>query len=274
MSHGRIPINARQIHVHIAERLRSARLLSGLTQSDAARIVGVTYQQYNKYELGTNRISAVTLYRLASAFSVFDISWFFDSKAPENGPSRAASSAKMLHLFAAIEDRADQKLLMAIASRLVAGQQTASSALPDMAGRDGSVYSVLRGKHILLVDDDADALRVTDTFLRKAGLNVTIAADGDAALAHLSAGKRFDGLVTDYAMPGLSGLALIELAHEVTPGLPVLVITGYSRDIDLLMRLPSRVQLLVKPFTRKVFLDYIERMVGAPHLNLRETGDG
>jgi CheY-like chemotaxis protein len=229
----------------------------------------VTYQQYNKYELGTNRISAVTLYRLAVAFDVVDIGWFFHGKAPENGPTRAASSAKMLHLFSAIEDRTDQKLLMAFALRLAAGHHPGPAT--DMAIRDGSLNGVLRGKRILLVDDDADALRVTETFLRKAGVHVTIAADGDAALAQLSAGERFDGLVTDYAMPGLSGLALIELAQEIIPGLPVLVITGYSRDIDLLMGLPSQVQLLVKPFTRKVFVNSIEKMVCAPDLYVSEA---
>jgi CheY-like chemotaxis protein len=57
---------------------------------------------------------------------------------------------------------------------------------------------------------------------------VTRALDGDQALSILNSGEAFDLLITDYAMPGMTGL---ELAHAVKaswPALPVVLATGYA----------------------------------------------
>ena len=117
-------------------------------------------------------------------------------------------------------------------------------------------------KRILIVDDDPDALRVTALMLRKAGFEVATAATGDDAMAIVAGREMLDALVTDYAMPGLSGLALLERAFECRPDLPALVMTGYGRDSEML-RLPGRVAVLAKPFTRAEFVRQVESLVGA-----------
>lgn len=79
---------------------------------------------------------------------------------------------------------------------------------------------------ILLVDDD-ELVRASGTSsLRRAGYDVVQAADGEEALALLDAAGPFDLMVTDYAMPGLSGLDLIDAARRRKPRMPVLMVTG------------------------------------------------
>ncbi len=57
--------------------------------------------------------------------------------------------------------------------------------------------------------------------------SVTVVDSGDAALAALQA-SRYDVLITDMSMPGLSGLALIEAAHAQCPDTDILVMTGFA----------------------------------------------
>jgi transcriptional regulator with XRE-family HTH domain len=54
----------------IAERVRASRLQLGLTQSQLAQKLGVTFQQVQKYEKGVNRIGAGRLYAIAQVFDV------------------------------------------------------------------------------------------------------------------------------------------------------------------------------------------------------------
>jgi len=55
---------------HVGARLRAARLEAGKSQTDVAEALGVTFQQVQKYEKGTNRISAGRLYELSRLFDV------------------------------------------------------------------------------------------------------------------------------------------------------------------------------------------------------------
>jgi len=65
------------IDVHVGARLRARRTLLGLSQTVLAEAIGLTFQQQQKYESGSNRISASRLYELSKLLDV-DISYFFD----------------------------------------------------------------------------------------------------------------------------------------------------------------------------------------------------
>jgi CheY-like chemotaxis protein len=101
----------------------------------------------------------------------------------------------------------------------------------------------------LLVDDNAEVLVTIGAFLAAAGFDVVRAGNGDEALVHLAAGRKFVLMVTDYAMPGIGGVDLAALALERIPALKVLIITGFPSDAGLFDR-PSGVALLAKPFRR------------------------
>jgi len=65
------------IDIHVGARVRLRRVLLGLSQVQVSQAVGLAYQQVQKYEKGTNRISASLLHRIAQALDV-PVSFFFD----------------------------------------------------------------------------------------------------------------------------------------------------------------------------------------------------
>lgn len=68
---------AHPIDVHVGRRLRQRRRLLALTQEKLAQAVDIRFQQIQKYESGSNRISASRLWSLAKALDV-SISYFFE----------------------------------------------------------------------------------------------------------------------------------------------------------------------------------------------------
>jgi transcriptional regulator with XRE-family HTH domain len=77
------------IDKHVGGRVRVRRLMLGLSQGKIADALGLTFQQVQKYEKGTNRISASRLHQLASILQV-PIPFFFDD-APARPQDKAAS---------------------------------------------------------------------------------------------------------------------------------------------------------------------------------------
>ncbi len=69
------------IDIHVGARVHLRRNLFGLSQTDLGKAVGVTFQQVQKYEKGTNRISASRLFNLSRVLDV-PISFFFDDLSP------------------------------------------------------------------------------------------------------------------------------------------------------------------------------------------------
>lgn len=65
------------IDVHVGLRIRSRRMRFGLSQTALAENVGITFQQIQKYERGTNRVSASMLFRIARFLNA-PISFFFE----------------------------------------------------------------------------------------------------------------------------------------------------------------------------------------------------
>jgi transcriptional regulator with XRE-family HTH domain len=71
------PIAKRDIDMHIGKRLRQRRTMMGLSQEAVARAVGITFQQVQKYEKGSNAMNARRLYEFAHFMSV-PVAYFFD----------------------------------------------------------------------------------------------------------------------------------------------------------------------------------------------------
>jgi len=69
--------NEYNIDVQIGTRLRNLRLLRGLSQDKLGQMIGVSFQQVQKYEKGVNRLNAGRLVQLASIFKV-PVQAFFD----------------------------------------------------------------------------------------------------------------------------------------------------------------------------------------------------
>jgi signal transduction histidine kinase/ActR/RegA family two-component response regulator len=85
-----------------------------------------------------------------------------------------------------------------------------------------------RREHFLVVDDEVAVLRVSKAVLTRLGYQVTTTEDPTRALELLrTAGVQFDLILTDHAMPSMTGLELIRAAREILPDLPIIVATGH-----------------------------------------------
>ena len=228
--------------------IRMLRRRAGLSQSALAAHFGLTYQQWQKYETGQNRVSAITLQALALHLGI-DIRRFFLAfegyglvHTPELHVSKEARQVGSLMTTLSSDEQGIVAALAAyLSTRAGLARQTADDPLP-VTGSEATA-------RVLLVDDDEDGLHMTAMMLKAEGYIVSLASGGDQAFAAL-ARQRFDAIVSDYAMPGMNGAALLELALERQPGLAAMMITGYATDAGL-YKLPDQVSILAKPFTRK-----------------------
>jgi CheY-like chemotaxis protein len=84
---------------------------------------------------------------------------------------------------------------------------------------------------ILLVEDDSSNRGLICKLLGKDGYQIVEASDGAQTLKLLCV-QRFDLVITDFVMPKVNGLKLVEELHSVHPQIPIIVITGYLSVIS------------------------------------------
>ena len=83
---------------------------------------------------------------------------------------------------------------------------------------------------ILVVEDNEEVGHFAQTLLSELGHSVTLATSGEEAL-ELTRARDFDVVFSDVVMPGMGGLRLAERLANEKPRLPVILATGYSREI-------------------------------------------
>jgi len=66
---------AAMVDIHIGKRMRHRRWLLGMTQTNLAALIGVSFQQIQKYESGQNRVAASTLFQIARVMDT-DVNYF------------------------------------------------------------------------------------------------------------------------------------------------------------------------------------------------------
>jgi PAS domain S-box-containing protein len=139
-----------------------------------------------------------------------------------------------------------------------------SESVPEAAGGPAEGQSRARGVEpltILAVDDDPIVMLNTAAMLEDMGHRVYEARSPRAA-AKIFAETEIDVLLTDYAMPEMTGAELAQKLRAVRPDLPVIVVSGYA---DLPEGTILKVPRLAKPFREDQLLDAIEHArPGAP----------
>lgn len=109
---------------------------------------------------------------------------------------------------------------------------------------------------VLVVEDDEAIRRLLGLYLMEAGHRVRLVADATHALDEL-AHQPFDLVVTDYSMPGLSGMDLVQRVADLHPGLPVILISGAPPEsIDWAAQVVLRA-VVTKPFARERLLGVV-----------------
>jgi signal transduction histidine kinase len=154
---------------------------------------------------------------------------FFTTKGPGKGTGLGLS---MVHGLAAQSGGA-----LTVASRLGEGT-TVELWLPQAAAVEARAFAndPVRMQDIasalpcsvLVVDDDPLVINGTTAMLEELGHTVLEASSGTAALELLRAGRPVDIVITDHAMPGMTGVQLARVIQAEYPTLPVILATGYA----------------------------------------------
>jgi len=183
---------------------------------------------------------------------------FFTTKEPGKGTGLGLS---MVHGFAAQSGGATR-----IASRLGHGT-TVELWLPvadgaverEAAGPPMPTPEAGRRGRVLLVDDDPLVIASTAAMLQDLGHSVVEATSAMTALTMLRNGTQVDLIVTDHAMPGVTGAELARLVRQSWPNLPVIVVTGYP---EVPKGEDQGFTWLAKPFPREALAARIDTALG------------
>ncbi|MBV9249984.1 MAG: response regulator [Acetobacteraceae bacterium] len=114
---------------------------------------------------------------------------------------------------------------------------------------------------ILLVDDDEGVRGVTAAIIEDLGYSVLEAGSGQAALDAMERGAGVDLVMVDFAMPRMNGAEFARRAHELRPGLPILIVTGYA-DARALEAV-GQDRIVLKPFRNEDLARRIRTALGA-----------
>ncbi|RLA17567.1 MAG: chemotaxis protein CheY [Gammaproteobacteria bacterium] len=116
---------------------------------------------------------------------------------------------------------------------------------------------------ILVVDDFSTMRRIIKNLLRELGFNnIDEADDGQTALPKLQAGG-IDFLVTDWNMPGMTGIDLLKAvrADPALANLPVLLVTAEAKREQIVEAAQAGVNgYVIKPFTAQTLAEKIEKI--------------
>ena len=123
----------------------------------------------------------------------------------------------------------------------------AREAAPEAPERFADEPAAHGRRRILAVDDDALVLVNMAAMLDDLGHQVVQATSGQEAIRLLAEHNNIDLVITDHAMPGMTGQELAERLEELHPGLPVVIATGYAEIPAAAARARPR---LAKPFTQ------------------------
>jgi PAS domain S-box-containing protein len=130
-------------------------------------------------------------------------------------------------------------------------------ATAPLATVNGQTARPDRKLSILVVDDDRLVLSNTRDMLDDLGHHVIEAESGHQAIGILAEGITIDLVITDFAMPGMTGLQFANTARQAHPGLPIILATGYAElPIDTVQSLPR----LAKPFSQQDLVDLIDSL--------------
>jgi two-component system response regulator GlrR len=128
-------------------------------------------------------------------------------------------------------------------------------------------------RRILIVDDDADLLRLLSMRLVSAGFEVESADSAEAAIRCMDI-SRPQLVITDMRMHGMDGIALFEHIHRSMPTLPVIMLTAHGTIPDAVGATQRGLfGYLTKPFDSEVLLDHIARALRLSSADMPQTSE-
>jgi len=126
---------------------------------------------------------------------------------------------------------------------------------------DRTLHTGPQPVHILIVDDESFVRLALARELQRAGLAAEGASSGDEALAKLQA-VPYDVMVVDLSMPGMSGLELMQRAHQLRPEVLMIILTGHATLESAIAAVRSEAaDYLVKPVSGRQLLGALSRIL-------------
>jgi signal transduction histidine kinase len=162
----------------------------------------------------------------------------------------AAQSGGETRIVSRVGSGTTVELLLPVAGSAPAAKPSVAAPAPSIA---------VRACRVLLVDDDPLVMSSTAAMLEDLGHSVVQATSAIVALTTLRGGTEVDLIVTDHAMPGLSGTELARLVRQTWPSLPILLVTGYP---ELPKGEDQGLPWLTKPYQREELSARIAAMLG------------
>ncbi|NNN05764.1 MAG: PAS domain S-box protein [Elusimicrobia bacterium] len=136
---------------------------------------------------------------------------------------------------------------------------------PTARGSSAAELPCGRGERLLVVDDEVAIRNLLKRILESYDYRVMLAADGrEAAALYAQHGPSIAAVLTDMAMPGMGGAALISALRAMNPALVILASSGHSSDVEKSQVLcdPS-IRFLAKPYSTEALLKNIRSVLDA-----------
>jgi PAS domain S-box-containing protein len=118
-------------------------------------------------------------------------------------------------------------------------------------------------EHILFIDDEENLAELGKAMLEKLGYKVTAMTDSAEALrVYCENPSRFDLVITDQTMPGLSGISLARELLKVRPDMPIILCTGHSETVNQeSIKAAGIREYLMKPLARQELAETVRRVL-------------
>ncbi len=122
----------------------------------------------------------------------------------------------------------------------------------------------MRGKNILVIDDERQIVEILDNFLTLQGFKVKKAYDGQQGLDILKSGKQVDLIILDEKMPGMGGTVFFKEVKKLEIDVPVIVLTGSvtMSQIDHSVKKEYK-HILVKPVRLSELLELMNKLLAS-----------
>lgn len=125
---------------------------------------------------------------------------------------------------------------------------------------------------VLVADDDPEICTLIKTILSKGPYEVVVCNDAESALVHMQRDDPYDILISDFMLPGISGIELITQVRQnaATARMPIVMISGHSNyAMDARAKTAGADAFLNKPFTLVQLRTTVHELVTDPLRSVR-----
>jgi CheY-like chemotaxis protein len=120
---------------------------------------------------------------------------------------------------------------------------------------------------VLVADDDPAIGTLIKTILGKGPYEIVVCNDAESALVHIQRDAPYDILISDFMLPGISGIELIAQVRQnfVTARIPIVMISGHSNyAMDARAKAAGANAFLNKPFTLSQLRTTVQHLLAEP----------